>query len=557
VLTCFDPPFSTCDFFAPLSYQLYFFPRWTRQLCDTQLPAFRNIPASLAMATDSPTGNGHAPELTTMDKAVKVNSGDTASPQSKTSQIGSPSEKPSQQSSPQSKKSSRKKKGKNYNQIHSRPLPLETFPLPAFNPSHPGSLLRLCYVWLSRLLYAPSSHPTSKYVGYFSSETRSVHVTDPKHVRALWEMGFFGKGSLSRSEPSWLDRAKAKVKAERGGFKTAEENTNARREERRLFKLERARLEREKIERQRAVEEGRMTAEEAAALDAAAEAKVNRKGTVNSTSAVTPPSTGPANGEQTSVVESTADNVGSPNGVPPVNGEVMAKEHVSPPDTALTNGQVQAADEADEIDNSLDDIEPEIANEEHLQLTLEEAFFLFYGLGVLDIAFDSYQPQLFSASGLLQLFTTHSTFPPNDQTSIQPDNAFLINYVVYHHFRSLGWVVRPGVKFAVDYLLYNRGPVFSHAEFALIISPAYSDEYWQTKQGLEERRIKKQKDWWWLHSVNRVQSQVKKTLVLVYVDIPAPLRGEEEGLGDVGKMLKRYRVREFIVRRWLANRSRD
>lgn len=48
---------------------------------------------------------------------------------------------------------------------------------------------------------------------------------------------------------------------------------------------------------------------------------------------------------------------------------------------------------------------------------------------------------------------------------LQPDNPFIVNYVVYHHYRSLGWTVKSGVKFCVDYLLYKRGPVFDHAEY--------------------------------------------------------------------------------------------
>jgi tRNA-splicing endonuclease subunit Sen2 len=44
------------------------------------------------------------------------------------------------------------------------------------------------------------------------------------------------------------------------------------------------------------------------------------------------------------------------------------------------------------------------------------------------------------------------------------DNPFLVNYVAYHHYRALGWVVKGGIKFCVDLLLYKRGPVFSHAE---------------------------------------------------------------------------------------------
>ena len=50
------------------------------------------------------------------------------------------------------------------------------------------------------------------------------------------------------------------------------------------------------------------------------------------------------------------------------------------------------------------------------------------------------------------------------------DNPFLVNYVVYHHYRSLGWVIKGGIKFCVDYLLYKRGPVFHHAESVSTIS---------------------------------------------------------------------------------------
>lgn len=49
------------------------------------------------------------------------------------------------------------------------------------------------------------------------------------------------------------------------------------------------------------------------------------------------------------------------------------------------------------------------------------------------------------------------------------DNPFIVNYIVYHHYRSLGWVIKGGIKFCVDYLLYKRGPVFSHAEYVVVI----------------------------------------------------------------------------------------
>ncbi|CAJ0868179.1 13528_t:CDS:2, partial [Entrophospora sp. SA101] len=37
-------------------------------------------------------------------------------------------------------------------------------------------------------------------------------------------------------------------------------------------------------------------------------------------------------------------------------------------------------------------------------------------------------------------------------------------YVAYHYFRSLGWVVRCGMKFGVDYVLYEKGPPFKHSQ---------------------------------------------------------------------------------------------
>lgn len=404
-----------------------------------------------------------------------------------------------------------RKRKPNYNLIHKKPLPLEAYPLPAFHPTNPISLLRLAYTYLFHLVSPPSSHPAELYIGYFSPESRSVHVTDPKHARALWEMGFFGKGTLSRSEPSWLDREKAQRKADRTGGGTAEEATNKRRAERKMFKLERARIEAERIEKQKLVEEGKL---------------------------------------DPSVLENLETDA------------AIAKRILEEHNSAQTEANMKDLDRAepigtnDDLHQDLDSIE----DQEHLQLTLEEAFFLSYGLGVLSICYHHptagpHEP--FTNHNLLTRFSHHSIFPPQSASSIvPPDNQFLLNYVVYHHFRSLGWVVRPGVKFAVDYLLYFRGPVFSHAEFAVIIVPSYTDPYWKTKQGVKERRVKQTNDWWWMHCINRVQSQVLKTLVLCYVEIPAPsaINGTED---DVGALLKTFKVREFVVKRWVANRQRD
>jgi tRNA-splicing endonuclease subunit Sen2 len=141
----------------------------------------------------------------------------------------------------------------------------------------------------------------------------------------------------------------------------------------------------------------------------------------------------------------------------------------------------------------------------------------------------------------------------------EPDDPFMLSYAVYHHYRSLGWVVRSGVKFSTDYLLYNRGPAFSHAEFAVIIIPSHSHPHWtDPSQNGKLAEQKTKKSWWWLHGVNRVQAQVHKQLVLCYVDVPPPLKEDEKGREiDIGMLLARYKIRDVNVRRWTPNRSRD
>jgi tRNA-splicing endonuclease subunit Sen2 len=143
--------------------------------------------------------------------------------------------------------------------------------------------------------------------------------------------------------------------------------------------------------------------------------------------------------------------------------------------------------------------------------------------------------------------------------TIAPDNFFVLKYAVFHHFRSLGWVVRSGIKFAVDFLLYNRGPAFSHAEFAVMVLPSYSHPYWsETSQRREECKKKESRDWWWFHRINRVQSLAHKSLMLVYVEVPPPW-DQNPAAGaklDIGAVLKQYKVREFVVGRWTPNRHR-
>lgn len=339
---------------------------------------------------------------------------------------------------------------------------------------------------------------------------------------------------------------------------TSEEFTKQRREERKRFKKERARKEREAIEEK--LKEDKLSRLNGHAAEPTACADPEGiKGR---------PIRGAAESMECLVALQPDEPPSPANLVPPPESTITVEEE---PPLAMSESKpkVFAAP-------TVRDIEIEAAitqNQEHLQLTPSEAFFLAYGLGILQIL-DPTTSNPIPIPTLFNLSRQHSYFPPAPVSDLQPDDPFLLTYAVYHHFRSLGWVVRPGIKFAVDWLLYLRGPVFSHAEFAVIVLPAYTHPYWRrTEERRKEIAKKEAKSWWWLHCVNRVQSQVRKSLVLVYVEVPPPSalppvssgaemeaaekKGVETAPADIGKFLKQYKVRELVMKRWIPNRERD
>ncbi|KAF3479771.1 tRNA-splicing endonuclease subunit Sen2 [Arthroderma uncinatum] len=347
-------------------------------------------------------------------------------------------------------------------------------------------------------------------------------------------MGFFGKGSLSRSEPSWLEREKKR----RGlmGENTSEEVTGMRRVERREFKLERARKEKEAIAEQLRAEgklvDGPATDKGPSALDDASSRSLNEEKSASGS----PPAQEQRTGSTT----------------PAGNGSLVNDSEKTVMNRTKSVRFAPMVEVAEVKDST------EIEDEEHLQLSSEDAFFLAYGLGVLEV-YDDTRNTILKPQSLLALLRQHSYFPPQDPSAMpEPDDRFMISYVAYHHFRSLGWVVRSGVKFGVDLLLYNRGPVFSHAEFAINLLPSYSHPYWkETEERRKQVAAKLNHTWWWLHCINRVQAQVKKSLILCFVEIPPPSTENKPDEQDIGELLKSYEVRELAVKRWVPNRSRD
>lgn len=111
-------------------------------------------------------------------------------------------------------------------------------------------------------------------------------------------------------------------------------------------------------------------------------------------------------------------------------------------DSNLRDKVLVLADSDDEdIERVVRDPKPHIEDEpvktavETLNLTLEEAFFLQYALGCL---------QVIDISGPLTILQTWQKFG-------ESKSDFIESYIVYHYFRSKGWVVKSGHKFGGNF----------------------------------------------------------------------------------------------------------
>mmetsp|Transcript_55043 Transcript_55043/g.98041 ORF Transcript_55043/g.98041 Transcript_55043/m.98041 type:complete len:315 (-) Transcript_55043:739-1683(-) len=120
---------------------------------------------------------------------------------------------------------------------------------------------------------------------------------------------------------------------------------------------------------------------------------------------------------------------------------------------------------------------PSILETEALHLQPEEAFYLLVERRCIKIS----DPNgVLSRVEAWKRFATQfhpyptRTFDPNivDELMTCPRQSFFSRYKVYHHFRSREWIVRHGLEFGVDYLLYDGDPNTAHAAYGVLIIDA-------------------------------------------------------------------------------------
>ena len=186
----------------------------------------------------------------------------------------------------------------------------------------------------------------------------------------------------------------------------------------------------------------------------------------------------------------------------------------------------------------------EYLDKEVMQIAPEEALFLMH-LNLLVVEYDN---ERLSLSQFLRLVTTTS----------RPDDPFLVYYIVYYYFRRQRIIVKTGLKFGVDYLLYDRPIPFTHASHCVNVLGNY--HLWKENDG--RRLVKESMTWQEINLWQRLMGNVRKRLKFVYVEIP-PMDVDGKDWRDVNcwkdfeSVLQRYRVREVMNSRMVIARERD
>ena len=150
-----------------------------------------------------------------------------------------------------------------------------------------------------------------------------------------------------------------------------------------------------------------------------------------------------------------------------------------------------------------------------------ETFFLTFSIGCLRVTRNG---------DFCSIDELWSVFSENDAN-------FRRRYAAYHHFRSKNWIVRNGVKFGNDFLLYKDGPPFYHASYSVRV-----------------RNDRNSLSWSELSALIRVTESAAKELLVVEVlenvsDVERDLTAAE--------YLKSVVVREVLVKRWVASQKRE
>jgi len=133
--------------------------------------------------------------------------------------------------------------------------------------------------------------------------------------------------------------------------------------------------------------------------------------------------------------------------------------------------------------------------------------------------------------------------------------TFIHNYIAYHHYRSHGWVVKSGLKFGVNFILYRQGPTYFHADYAITVINITPEFLLNPQQQLLLLESQRNVTWSSIQNLNRLAEQVAKSLIQCYVIYP---NGglTEEICGTPNICFSKVSIEEIEVKRFVVEKER-
>uniref|UniRef100_A0A182JT01 tRNA-intron lyase n=1 Tax=Anopheles christyi TaxID=43041 RepID=A0A182JT01_9DIPT len=135
---------------------------------------------------------------------------------------------------------------------------------------------------------------------------------------------------------------------------------------------------------------------------------------------------------------------------------------------------------------------------EPLCLFLEEAFFLMHVLNILR---------------LKDLHDNTLPVPDAFRKFRKVKRNFLACYCAYLYLKSKNWVIKSGIKFGGDFVIYVKGPQFYHASYIVLVQEVFEGGKTETSaiSGLD------------FQGFNRIAETTGKDLLFLEVHYPSAL----------------------------------
>ncbi|CAF0943468.1 unnamed protein product [Rotaria sordida] len=204
----------------------------------------------------------------------------------------------------------------------------------------------------------------------------------------------------------------------------------------------------------------------------------------------------------------------------PLSYEQVREQNYHECQTILQQTKINSTIDSKPIeDNNIEISSSKLLIYEHAYLLPEETIFLQHALGCLIVKNEF--NQILSPDELWNRF-------------MLKDKNFPIKYAVYYQYRSIGWVIKCGLKFGCDYMLYKFGPTFNHANYCLSI-----ENFWKINSCT----------WSFISGFNRACLNAGKTLLLTNVELP------KINTNNIEEFLEQTKIKTIAINRWIPTQN--